>query len=258
MDYINKIPMLVMLVIALCSFKADTTGPWIQTSRENITLFTRPIRYSTSNSPDSTAISQIILEQNRVIDSINIILNVKFDKKVEIFLFNQNEATTKLGTENGGFCDSRKNRIYFAFGTSLDQEKPVEKTFFVGMHEMAHIIAHNEIGWAKTRLMREGLANAIDGTYGKEAISKWMNGYIKNNLIVSPKELLADTDLPDRVFYPQSGYFTKWLIMKYGIEKIKEIYISNSREFVLHFEKITGDSFESMNEKYLHYCTTFN
>lgn len=59
----KQILLLLIPVIMLSSWKADTRGPWVKTKGERIILYSRPIGYSKSDSPDSSAIQSIIQEQ---------------------------------------------------------------------------------------------------------------------------------------------------------------------------------------------------
>ena len=167
------------------SFKADIAGPWIITSGDNITLYTRPQNFSKSNSPDSIAIRQILKEQNYVIDHINRILQTKFNSKVQIYLYNFDEAKAKIGTNGGGFCSQSKNWIFFTYYEKPNKYSSKDTFVYLGIHEMVHIITREEIGWPKSRLFGEGFANAIDGTYGRVSINDRMKENIKNNLIKS-------------------------------------------------------------------------
>lgn len=250
---------LIIVLITLTSFKADITGPWNRTESENIIVYYRPANYSKTNSPDSIAIQRILIEQNQIIDLINQKLKTSFHGIVEIYLYNYDEAMEKIGTNGGGFCSSKKSRIYFTY-----YDEPIYNTIrkeeeYIGVHEMVHLITKKELGKHKTAFFGEGYANAIDGNYGaiknsdsltRRRIDSTMNQIIRNKKILTPTELLHNNK-PARNFYPQIGYFFNWLFAEYGIERINEMYTFTTRQIEKNFEKITGDSFKEMERKYL-------
>ncbi len=244
---------LILLVgfLVLSSFQADVSGPWISSEKDNIILYSRPNNFSKSSSPDSIELQKIILEQNQIIDFINRKLKTNFDSKVEIFLFNYDEAEEKIGTKRGGFCSTRKQRIYFAFSDS-----PIFNTFrnnweYLGVHEMVHLIAKKEFGKPKTLFFAEGYANAIDGNYsvikkGDQLIRPRNAITIKRikelGKLLSPTELLFEKGIPEREYYPQVGCLFNWLFEEYGAETTNRLYTVDKNRIEKDFYKTTGDT----------------
>lgn len=258
----NKMRNLVFIIIllSLTSFKADLSGLWNRVESENVTVYSRPADYSKTNSPDSTDLQRILMEQNQIIDLINRRLKTDFNGMVEIYLFNYDEAKEKIGTNGGGFCSTKKSRIYFTY-----YDDPIYNTIrkereYMGVHEMVHLIANKELGDHKTAFFAEGYANAIDGNYGainngdsltRRRIDSTMNSIVANGKMSTPAELLHNTDIPAQMFYPQIGCLFNWLFAEYGIDRINEMYTFSTKQIEKNFEKITGDSFEEMERKYL-------
>jgi AraC-like DNA-binding protein len=246
-----------VLSFLLMSFKADITGPWVINCGDKIELHTRPIHYSNAASPDSLAILQILKEQNQAIDHINQVLHSSFSSRVQIFLFNKDEAKTKIGTNQGGLADRNKNRICFTYFERPKDMAPGDTFSYLGIHEMVHVITNKELGFPGSLLFGEGFANAIDGTYGNAPLSVWMKEYVMNDQIIKPVDLLEKTNIPARIFYPQSGFFIRWLFNQYGMDKAKKLFKINKKHFAEKFKKITGESFETMTGKYLKYCNEY-
>lgn len=255
-----RIIVIIIVILTLTSFKADLSGPWIRTESENIILHSRPVAFTKTNSPDSIDLQKILIEQNQIIELINQKLKTNFQDKVEIYLFNYDEAKKKIGTNGGGFCNSKKSSIYFTY-----YDNPIYNTIrkekeYIGVHEMVHLIANKELGNHKTAFFGEGYANAIDGNYGaikngdsliRRRIDATMLHIINNRKILTPTELLINNKIPARSFYPQVGYLLNWLFTEYGIESISKMYTLSRKQIERNFEKFTGDSFIVMERKYL-------
>ena len=138
----------ILALLILTSWKADLRGPWNKTEGKRIILYTRPLNYSKTESPDSISIRKIIQEQEKAIDFINDRLKTDFQSKVEIFLYNLDEAKEKIGTNGGGFANLHKSKrqIYFTY-RSEPIFNTIRNTFeYVGVHEMVHIITINKLG----------------------------------------------------------------------------------------------------------------
>lgn len=233
---------------------------WTKTIDGNIVLYTRPIGYTNSPSPDSTAKYELINEAKYCIDEVNNNLKTFFSKKIKIFMFNHDEAKNIIGTNSGGFV--AWNGIYYTYSTMPMKDLKRNMKFQIGPHEFVHIIADYCIGGSKTNLFGEGYANAIDGTYsGIDTIDSgvFIATPIENQInyknVLKPSQMLFESDnFDENIFYPQAGYFIKWLIRTYKIENTNKLYTVKKKQFVRKFKEITGDSFNNMENKYLAYC----
>lgn len=255
--------LIILAFVTLASFyNVDIRGPWIKTERSNIILYTRPANHSKTASPDSVTINNILLEQEKVVDYINKYLGTNFHSKFEIYLFNFDEAREKIGTNGGGSYDSKRKRIYFTF-----TEKPCYNTYrdeyeYVGVHESVHLISGSELGYAKTRFFGEGYSNAIDGNYGVILIDNKLTRYRIDSTLVrikksgkvnTPEELLYNDNIPANLYYPQIGCLMKWLFAEYGVDKMNKLYVVKKKYMEKEFLKVTGQSFKSMEKKYLNF-----
>lgn len=258
----KKILIFLFLVLTFTSWKADTAGPWIITKGEKIIIYSRPIGYSKSESPDSNAIQSIIREQEQVIDLVNQRLKTTFNSKVKIFLYNRDEAKQKIGTDGGGFASlSRSKRhIYFTFHTKPYLNTVLDQYDYMGVHEMVHIITLNQLGNLRTRFFGEGYASAVDGNYGVEDINgirtRRRNDLIIGKFAVSgkllkPSELLYNDSVPESEYYPQIGCLISWLFEKYGVDKINQLYDFRKDKIEKAFQRVTGDTFRDMELTYM-------
>jgi len=248
----------------LASWKADTAGPWVITKGEKIIVYSRPIGYSKSDSPDSNAIQSIIREQEQVIDLVNQRLKTTFNSKVKIFLFNRDEAKKKIGTDGGGFAslNRSKRHIYFTFHAKPYLNTVLNQYDYMGVHEMVHIITLNQLGNLRTRFFGEGYANAIDGNYSVEEVNgTWRRKRNDSTIaqisrkgkLLSPSALLYNDSVPESEYYPQIGYFINWLFEEYGVDKINKLYDLKRDKIRKAFLKVTGVKFSDMETAYTKY-----
>lgn len=256
----------LLICLILCSgFKFDLKGPWIETRLGNVTLYTRPAGFSKTPSPVSLDIDKILSTQVKAVEQINKTLKTDFDAEVKIYLFNHDEAKSKIGTNSGGGARVKIREMYFAF----NKEFADKMDDFIGLHEMVHIVSGNELGYPVTRLMSEGYANALSNVYklhltenGKivgTSLEHWMMDFAKGNKIMSPAELLQEGDkVPEDFFYPQAGCFTKWLMENYGVETTNAIYPLNAGKIIKTLPKLTGKDFVTIEKEYMKYIEKFN
>jgi len=253
------------LVLALISWKADKSGPWVTTKGNRITLHTRPLNHSKTPSPDSLVIKQIISEQEEVIDYVNQKLKTNFNGPVEIFLYNYDEAKEKIGTNGGGFASMNGRQLFFTF-----YAQPVFNTLrnreeYVGVHEMVHIVTLNTLGNITTSFFGEGYANALDGNYGSRIENNRMFRQRNDSTVarmklrgrlLTPSELLYNDSIPPRAFYPQIGCLVSWLFDTYGVEKINKLYSVKRKKIEKQFPEVTGERFAEMERRYMEYQAT--
>lgn len=260
----KQIIVLLILFLSLSSWKADKSGPWVITKGKRIILYSRPLGYSKAESPDSIKIQAIIQEQEYVIDYINKRLHTDFDSKVKIFLFNQDEAKEKIGTNGGGFASLNKfkRHIYFTFHSKPYFNTILNKYDYLGVHEMVHIITFNQLGNLRTRFFGEGYSNAVDGNYGGGNIngiltrSRNDSALIKikeNGKILAPSELLYKDSIPEYEYYPQIGCLINWMFNKYGVDKINLLYDLKRDEIETEFLEVIGVTFTDMENEYMEY-----
>ena len=253
----------ILLVLILTSWKADIKGPWITTKGKRIILHTRPLNYSNTKSPDSLIIQNIIAEQEQVIDYINKKLKLSFDSKVEIFLYNFDEAKEKIGTNGGGFASMNGRQIFYTYFNGMSIFNTIRNTDeYVGVHEMVHTITLNELGKIRTRFFGEGYSNALDGNYGSKKENGRMVRFRNDSSLVrikakgqllKPSELLYKDSISEREYYPQIGCLINWLFDTYGVEKINKLYSVRRAKIEEKFYKVTGEKFADMERKYVEY-----
>ncbi len=226
---------------------------WIKTKKENIVLFTRPDNYTNYTSPNSETINECLNEGIACVKEINEKLGVNFDSDIKVYLYNYDEAKEQIGTNAGGGAIPTKRIVLYTYTEEHNYDKKRNRTRYIGVHEYVHIVSFNELGISKTRLFTEGYATAIDGSYGGKEIEQRLN----QNKMKTPSELLDSEDMFEGDFYPQSGFFIKWLFNEYSIEKANKLFVMTKDEIKSEFEKITGEKYSLMEKKYSDYCDKY-
>ncbi len=262
----KNILLIVLISALLVSFsKGNIDGPWIISKKGNVVLYTRPENYSKTPSPNIATINSILDEQNECLKIINHRLGTSFNSNFSVYLFNYDEAKEKIGTNSGGYAISRKRVIYYTYNHVTKKSNNGNRVY-LGKHELVHLVTTKEFGHSNLRLMGEGYAVSINGIYGRErsskgeivgkSLEKWMKEYVSTDKILKPSEMINGRDIPESLFYPQAGFFINWLFDNYGTQKINKLYKSSNKALKIDFEKITGESFDSIEIKYLEFCNS--
>lgn len=241
-------------------------GPWIMNSDKNIILYTRPQNFTAVKSPDSIVIKSILSDQNNFIDTIEFRLKIKYTGTCKIYLFNSDEAKELIGTNKGGKADYSRSEIYYTFFTEPFYYPEFNLNSYLGLHELTHIVSFNVLGRTNNKLMSEGYACCLDNSYGAKYSSfgqlvrmsnaEWMTDYVKNNLVLTPKELFEANDIPEQNYYPQAGNFIKWLFSQYGVEKINMLFNVDKAAFKSKFKELFNKNFDDLEVDYVRYCQT--
>jgi len=240
----------------------DMDGPWEKSESGQVILYTRPVNYSSSASPEEEQIQLLLKNQNDFIGLINQELGLHFTAQVSIYLYNYDEALAKIGTNSGGLAITDRLQICYAYKGVLMYYPNRKVSDYIGIHELVHIVSFSQLGKASTRLIGEGYACAVDGAYAayfdsdgqciRKLNTKWMEYYRQANRVCRPSELLEKPDsFSEEVFYPQSGYFISWLFNKYGVDKVNQLFTVKVEKFKSEFQRVMGISFAEMETAYL-------
>lgn len=178
--------------------------------------------------------------------------NVKLDKKIESFLFLNDEQKKRLfGSANADVAKPWLLQIYISY---LDYNTTLK-------HELAHCFTSAfakglfKVADGFNPYLIEGAAVAADPIYDENdihfmAAMAYHFGYktdLKNLF-----KFLSFFKQTSSVSYIFAGSFSKFLIDKYGIEKYKKLYSD------LDFEKIYKTSIDSLNTEYSKFLDKIN
>ena len=114
-------------------------------------------------------------------------------------------------------------------------------------HEIAHVITWNALGEPGTQFLSEGIAVAMDGEWHSRAdtttsLHQWAKKFMQEGKLPSLITLVNNwEDVPGTISYPVSGSFVKFLLEKYGAEKLKQLFFkATPDDFFRNFKIIYG------------------
>jgi len=252
--------MLLFLGMAGCTeffVKPDRQDQWKIRESDRIVLHYREPGFSDHPSPTPGEAAFILDNQMLYYRAIQDSIHRDFSEKVLIYLHNQDEAVTHIGTGGGGHSIPKFNAFYYTF---LDYQNEFTDNYgivnpAVRAHEMVHVITHRVLGYPATKLMSEGYANWLDGSYGRYYIEDIVKSYRDKSpeKLLTPNQLLVAGDMADSVYYPNSGVFLKYLVSRFGIVKINSLFTVRKENFKKAFENTCNEKWEIMVEEYQKY-----
>lgn len=260
-----RVVLMLMLASVSCTdfiASVEKHTDWDVFEHGRVTLYVRPAGYTQTASPDDAAIDRILENQNFYYSNINEFLGLNYSERVHIYLFNLDEAYFSIGTQNGGHAVSDRSTIYYSYIRPSFQDN-FGRTAFIGAHEMVHVITHNALGKPFTKMMSEGYAVAIDGAYGRReaaagvvvgrSVMEWMVQHYQAGNVMSPEELLAMRDEADAIYYPNAGFFVRYLWDRFGVETINKLFNEGEENFRVRFLQETGVSWTQVSQEYTVY-----
>ncbi len=172
----------------------------------------------------------IAVNQEYYYKKISEFLNIEFEGKINCFIFNSSLQKKHLfGSGNADVAKPWQNSVYVSVDT---WENSLE-------HEIAHCFA-GKFGWGIFKVagdfnpaLIEGVAEACDGFYDEINIHFLASIAYKNDYKISVSNLFSGFSFFGNVSglsYIYSGSFIKFLIEKYGVDKLKKYYQTNDFE----------------------------
>jgi len=249
----------LFLLTSCTDFIADVDHQkdWKTEEYGNILLHYRPEGFSSSPSPSAQEAKRIVQNQNVYYRGIQDSIRRSFHDKVLVYLYNQDEADALIGTDGGGHAIPKFNCYYYTYIANrkklVDQyqvEDPV-----IGAHELAHVITHRLLGYPGTKMMSEGYAVWLDGIYGGYRIADIVRSYRHQQpeKILTPNQLLTETNRKESVYYPNAGVFLRFLVNAYGVESINMLFSRPSENLKDEFHYVTNTTWEEMSARYNSY-----
>jgi hypothetical protein len=235
----------------------DQQKDWETEVFGSIILHYRPRDFSSFPSPSHDEAQRIVQNQNVYYRAIQDSIRRTFQDKVLIYLYNQDEADEMIGTHGGGHAIPKFNCFYYTYLVNRKQltdqyqvEDPV-----IGAHELAHVITHRLLGYPGTKMMSEGYAVWLDGTYGGYRINSIIRSYRDDQprRILTPDQLLAKSTSKESVYYPNAGVFIRFLVHTYGIENINMLFSRSADHLKDEFHYVTHTTWKDMSDRYAKY-----
>ena len=252
---------MLLLVCTSCTDLIVSVTPkeeWALLRSRNINLHYREEGFSKSASPTYEQANYIVEAQKIYYYAICDSIDRFYNEDVLIYLYNYDEAEEKIGTNGGGHALPKLNTYYYTF---IDSNRSITDHFgvvdpFIGAHELVHVITHRTLGYPKTKLMSEGYAVWLDGTYARYRIEDIIKHYRDNapEKILTPDEMLLNANqYISSIYYPNCGLFTEFIVHRYGVETINSIFTASEEEFVEALVTLTGESWQELCSAYAVY-----
>ncbi len=259
MKKITGLLSLALLFSACTEFIAelDADKAWKLTESDHIKLYYRKTGASGAPSPSQEQVQAILDNQNSYYQAIQDSIQKTFSEPVLIYLYNKDQAEEAIGTSGGGLSQSRYMTIYYTF---IYDAKPYVDQYgienpFVGAHEMVHIITHNVLGNPGTKMMSEGYAVWLDGSYARKNINYFIRKFKAEypEYVMTPTQLLNESFKDEMIYYPNAGVLIRYWVKQFGIEKINKLFPVSRENFKKKFEEVTETSWNEMESRYSNY-----
>lgn len=256
---ITIILLLAFLGSSCTEFIAETDADknWQLKENGSVKLYYKKTGASGAPSPSKEQVQVILDNQKYYYQAIQDSIQKTFSEPVLIYLYNKDQAEEAIGTSGGGLSQSRYMTIYYTF--IYDAEPYVDQygieNPFVGAHEMVHIITHNVLGNPGTKMMSEGYAVWLDGSYARKNINYFIRKFKTEypEYVMTPTQLLNESFKDEMIYYPNAGVLIRYWVKKFGIEKINKLFSTSRENFKNKFEEITETSWNEMESRYSNY-----
>lgn len=191
------------------------------------TIETKNIIFHIQNPKSFENIEYFVETREKAFVEIQNTLGSKLPKKIDFFVWENADEPRKKFNINLGFADPSSVCVYSHRKQTIGHEMT---------HNISHYIGVNPI---KTGLINEGLA--IYFNMEKDNKLENLKRAVKENKLENLKVLEFwnnFSNYPDNISYPFSGAFMEELVNRYGIEKLKPLFINQTYE---NAQKLFGD-----------------
>lgn len=195
-----------------------------------------------SDKSDRIELERAILVHEWYYTIIDNILNLKSDKKLESYIYPDKDTMYKYTMARG-----------FYFAIPWRREIHLQNTSSrILLHEMVHSFS-SEFGIPILKIscsvgLSEGIAVAIEGgMVNDKSAHREVAAALRSKKIPTAKQIASNFGFAINNMYKayeSAGSFVGFLVMKYGAEKFKRLYVSRN------FKKIYGKSIERLDEEW--------
>ncbi len=241
----------------------DLDKEWLSSDLENITIYYRKPGATKTPSPTSSQIDTILQQQVLYYHAIQDSLQCSFSDPVLIYLYNKDESPDKIGTIAGGHAIPRFLSVYYTFIYDFNNIRLYTDQYgavnpYLSAHELAHVIAIHALGKHGSKMMSEGYAVWLDGSYGRYDIEDIISSYRENNpeWILSPSRLITDIETIESIYYPNAGMFIRFLTSRYGVTVSNKLFTEQEERLKERFEQLTGTPWATMENEYETYLAS--
>jgi hypothetical protein len=240
--------------------ETDTDTNWKRMKQGPVKLYYKPQDANETPSPTKEQAKKILNNQIRYYEAIQDSIRHAFSNPVLIYLYNKDEAKEAIGTSTGGLSQSRSLSIYYTFIHDIAPytDKYGVENPYIGAYELVHVIKHNVPGHPGTKMMSEGYAVWLDGSYARNDIAYYIRKYKEEypEYLLTPTQLLNEAVNDEMVYYPNAGIFVRYSVRNFGIRKINQLFNVSSDAYKQAFENNTDETWEKLTEDYMNYLKT--
>ncbi len=264
-NFRSKFLIIIVSVFALFEFISSYIGFTTPYSRLNnylpkkIMTENTVLHYDDMNEHEAEFVA---LNQQYYFEKLSKELKIDLNRKIDVYLFNsRNQKKELFGAGNADVAKPWQYSVY----VSKDSWN------YTMQHEMVHVFSA-EFGSGIFKLasglnasMIEGMAESIDNNVDNYTVNDLAGLAYKNNYKIDISNLFTGLNFftqSSTLSYTYSGAFFRFLIDKYGIEKVKEFYNDGNFQSCFNndfnavkqdFEKWLQDSYEIGNQNMADY-----
>jgi len=157
-------------------------------------------------------------EFDRILDMLEV---DDLDHPVHWWMYESNELKGELtGSSGNGHADVVAYEVHAVYTPTVAA---------VGAHEDVHVVQHHRIGDTRYAVLGEGMAVMVDGTWHGVDLDVWAAEHLASGDLPGVQAMIDDfwgagggSDLG----YGGSGAFNRFLYETYGVDALKELYLS--------------------------------
>ena len=185
-------------------------------------------------------------------------LDVEFDDQMSIYL------VPRIFWQGGAAYGDKVQLISY-----LDRNYTAIETWSYFTHEGTHALAQDllepkEEGGGPDGVLVEGLAVwASDGHYRREPIDDWASVVAASGEYIPLAELRAGPfyDFQHETSYLEAASFVKFLVERYGLDRLKELYghaTGEAEHDEALVQRLYGKGYDLLGDEWLDYLTSLN
>ncbi len=220
MQFILKIILISCFLLPGCTVSidpGDEEDSWLVKNTEHFNFYYNEYEVFIMPSWYYLDIDQIAEKQEQGYREILEDLDVDYEGVINFYIYPPEYVEGR--PVQSGYADPTFETVYLRY-----HGRPF------GKHEISHIISEQTLGRASIRLLNEGLAETLEYYQPasleviQDTFTWTIDTYSQGNESYIQVLLRKGDNMSTRVFYPQAGWFVRFLVGTYGMELFKQLY----------------------------------
>ena len=172
-------------------------------------------------------------------------LGVDYVGPISFYIYNSMESLYRATARDAGFAIVEAQVVHAWWISAGDHQSPG--------HEMTHVISYHTLGEPQEALLGEGLAVCLDHSEKDyRAIAADLD---QQGRLIPLSQMLGDAWFEYDDAYQVSGSFVCFLIDRYGVDRLKEIYTRSDFEAAL--EEVYDANLASLEDEWLEWLRSY-